>query len=53
MKERHVKEIYIYIYCISIKERHGWVWSGRFIVLNDSAGPKMVLKMYFNFFRFS
>ena len=28
------------------------VGSGQFIVLNNSASPKMVMKMYFNFFRF-
>ena len=28
------------------------VESCRFIVLNDSASPKMVIKIYFNFFRF-
>ena len=28
------------------------VWSGRFIILNDSAGPKMVIHLYLTFFRF-
>ena len=28
------------------------VGPGQFIVLNDSASPKMVVKIYFNFFRF-
>ena len=27
----------------------GQVGSGRFIVLNDSTSPKMIMKMYFNF----
>ena len=26
------------------------VWSSRFIVLNDSANPKMVIKMYISIF---
>ena len=30
----------------------GRVELGRFIILNDSASPKIVKKMYFNFFRF-
>ena len=30
----------------------GQVVSGRLIVLNCSASPKMVMKKYFNFFRF-
>ena len=29
-----------------------WVGSGRFIVLSDSANPEMVIKLYFNVFRF-
>ena len=29
----------------------GRVGSGRFVVLNDSASPKMIMKIYFNFFR--
>ena len=35
--------------------RSGWIRScrvGSFIVLNDSVSPKMVIKMYFNFFQF-
>ena len=28
------------------------VWPGLFILLNDSICPKMVIKVYFNFFRF-
>ena len=28
------------------------VGPGRFIVLNDSADPKMVIKLYFNFYDF-
>ena len=30
----------------------GWVGPGRYIVLNDSASPKMIMKMYSNCFRF-
>ena len=30
----------------------GWNGSGRSIVLNDLASPKMIMNMYFNFFRF-
>ena len=30
----------------------GRVGSGRFIILNDSAGPKMVIHLYLTFFRF-
>ena len=30
----------------------GGVGSGRFIILNDSAGPKMVIHLYLTFFRF-
>ena len=30
----------------------GWVTSGRAIVLNDSAIPKIIRKNYFNFSRF-
>ena len=30
----------------------GWVGSGRFIILNDLAAPKKVIKMYLNFFLF-
>ena len=33
--------------------RAGSVWAGRFIVLYDSASPKMVIKTYFNFFSIS
>ena len=29
-----------------------WVGPGRFIALNDSASPRMVINMYFNFFPF-
>ena len=32
--------------------RSGRARPGRFIVLNDSAGPKVVIKMYINIFRF-
>ena len=52
---------YIYIYC-QIALRSGWVglgWDrlgfvepGRFIVLGDSASPKMIMKIYFIFSRF-
>ena len=31
--------------------RSGWARSGRFIVLNDSASPKMVIEICFKFFR--
>ena len=41
----------------TVKERHGLtgsdqVESVRLIVSNDLAGPKMPIKMYFNFFQF-
>ena len=35
----------------SVTVRSGRVQPGRFIVLNDSASPEMVIKIYFNFFR--
>ena len=36
----------------AVKESYSRDGPSRFIILNDSAGPKMVIKIYFNFFRF-
>ena len=37
----------------SVKKHYGRVGPDRSIVLNDSASPKMGIKMYSNFFRYS
>ena len=50
---RIVSEFYIPIFILSdksaVKERHGRAGS---LFLNDSASPKMGIKIYFNIFRF-
>ena len=42
-----------YLLCFPINKlsRSVKVGSGRFIVLNDSACPKMIIQIYFNFFK--
>ena len=39
-----------YVTVGSDRVRYGYAESGWFIVLNDSAGPRMVMKIFFNFF---
>ena len=36
----------------AVKWCYGRLGSGRFMILNDSASPKMVIKLYFNFCQF-
>ena len=43
---------YLLYFPINKTSKNITVGPGRFIVLNDSASPKMVMKAYFNFFRF-
>ena len=50
----HVRIFYIYTFWEISSQKALWsdrVWPCRFIVLNDSASPKLVIRIYSNFFK--
>ena len=52
IKDLNVSKYHVPIfYAFGEISRQIELWSGQFLILNDSASPKMIIKMHFIFFK--